>query len=47
MDLLAQNIRELHDKLTEAIKTLGWDEDYETYLEKTPTGFVYTIKKKV
>ena len=45
MDLLAQHIGILHNKLTECIEKLGWDKDYETSLEKTPIGFLFHIDK--
>lgn len=46
MDLIAHNIVDLHSKLDEFLKTLDWNEDYETILGKEPDGFTYQIKKK-
>lgn len=46
MDLIAHNIVDLHTKLDEFLKTLEWEQDYETILGKNPDGFTYEIKKK-
>jgi len=45
MDLIAHNIVDLHTKLRALIDDLDWDKDYDTWLSKTPDGYIFEIKK--